>query len=116
MWIYHDICHAFVVETWPPQYPIISACGLHTMHGGDRHAMGAAKCIECAEALGDTGHEREPLRWAHNTDRAVHKMGCLYCETPAPRPDTVGQTDAGIYAPNSAINAMKKKQREGSQR
>lgn len=107
-WIHHNrLLHAFVMDD-PPTFPVKSACGYHQIADGERSTIGAAQCIECAVALGQETPEPQSLRWVHN---GPQKMGCQYCRPTEVRPDDVGTTTAGLIAPQSAIDAMQRKNR-----
>jgi len=110
IWIYHGrLYHAFVFAD-PPTFPMTSACRYHVIVNGRRPAIGAAQCIECAVALGQDPPNPHPLQWGHN---GPQKEGCRSCNQPNPEhqpvPERVGKTDSGLVAPQSAIDAMRKK-------
>jgi len=105
-WIFHGrLHHAFVMDD-PPTFPVKSACGYHQIADGRRKAIGASQCIECAVALGQDPPKPEPLRWANN---GPQKMGCRHCRPTAVHPDDCGTTVSGLVAPQSAIDAMRKR-------
>ncbi len=119
IWIWHPpLYHAFA---WPKDHErgvlVVSACCNHFTRTAGTKCMGASYCLDCAEALG--------MELTENEIRPVQGLGyrrefkdpshpaCSYCghekeEWRSPQ-DQVGRTPSGLVAPQSAIDAMKKR-------